>query len=90
MSDRKPLKPLKIHELLGGQTAWTDELWDQALSYLLERVGTMEAIFMAEQLHHDDTRLPDYPHKIDFLREFREYPPTVLLGVFDLVRVRKV
>lgn len=85
----KPFKPLRLHKLLGGQTAWTDKLWGQALGYLLERVGTMEAIFMAEQLHHDGTRLPNYPHKIDFLREFREYPPTVLLSAFDLMRLRK-
>jgi hypothetical protein len=32
---------------------------------------------------------PNYPHKIDFLREFRDYPPTVLLGAFDLMRQRK-
>jgi hypothetical protein len=31
-------------------------------------------------------QLPDYPRKIDFLREFRRYSPTVLLGAFDYVR----
>lgn len=86
MSDQKPLKPVKLHELIGGQTTWTDEMWDAALEYMLERIGTMQAIFMAEQLHHDGTRLPNYPHKIDYLREFRDYPPTVLLGAFDLMR----
>jgi hypothetical protein len=83
------LKPLKLHRIIGPTTAWTDDLWNEALAYLLERVGTTQSIFMAEQLHHDDTRLPDYPHKIDFLREFRDYPPTVLLGSFDLMRQRK-
>jgi hypothetical protein len=86
---KKPLKPLRLHELIGGATVWTDELWDMAMGYLLERVGTMQAIFLAEQLHHDGTRVPDYPHKVDFLREFRQYPPTVLLGAFDFMRVRK-
>lgn len=86
MSDQKLLKPLKLHDLIGGQTTWTDELWKEALAYLLERIGTMQAIYMTEQLHHDGTRLPNYPHKIDYLREFRDYPPTVLLGVFDLMR----
>lgn len=80
MADRKPLKPLKIHELIGGATAWTDDQWNAAIIYLLERVGTMEAIFMAEQLHHDGASVPNYPHKVDFLREFRQYPPTVCLA----------
>ncbi len=83
------LKPLKLHAIVGTATVWTDELWSEALTYLLERVGTIEAIFMAQQLHSDGSRLPDYPHKVDFLREFRGYPPTVLLGVFDLARVRR-
>jgi hypothetical protein len=85
----KLLKPLKLHELIAGATVWTDELWSEVSTYLLERVGTMDAISMAEQLHSDGTELPDYPHKIDFLREFHDYPPTVLLGSFDLMRVWK-
>lgn len=80
------LKPLKLHALIGGHTTWTDELWNETLTYLLEHVGTMQAILMAEQLHRDGSTPPNYPHKIDYLREFRDYPPTILLGVFDLMR----
>ena len=29
------------------------------------------------------------PHKVDLLREFRNYPPTVLLGAFDYMRAIK-
>lgn len=81
------LKPLRLHELIGSHAAWTDELWDATLQYLLERVGTDDAIRMGSLLE----RLTDHteshsPHKIDYLRRFSGYPPTVLLGIFDLVR----
>jgi hypothetical protein len=80
------LKPLKLHTILGTSTVWTDELWDEALTYLLEWANTFDALAMAQVLH--GTYPPNYPHKIDFLREFRAYPPTVLLGAFDLTRAR--
>lgn len=80
-------KPLKLHAIIGGSTIWTDNLWEEVLAYLLERVDTMEAIFMAEQLYHDGTDVPNYAHKADFLQEFRDYPPP-LLGAFDLMRLR--
>jgi hypothetical protein len=56
-------------------------------TYLLERTGTFDALAMAHVLY--GTRLPIYPHKVDFLREFRAYPPTVLLGAFDYMRTVK-
>jgi hypothetical protein len=84
------LKPLKLHEIIGTSTVWTDELWDEALAYLLQRVGTREAVKMALfLLLPNGKNLPDYPHKIDFLREFRKYPPTLLLGIFDVVRMMR-
>ncbi|TWP45973.1 hypothetical protein FKR81_37770 [Lentzea tibetensis] len=81
------LKPLKLHEIIGTSTEWTDELWDEALRYLLERTGTFQVLFMVQVLPNYEA-LPDYLHKFDFLREFRNYPPTLLLGAFDLMRAR--
>jgi hypothetical protein len=81
------LKPLKLHTIIGSNTVWTDELWNAALTYLLERTGTFDALAMTETLYDDYAR--EYPHKIDYLREFRSYPPTVLLGAFDLMRFNK-
>ena len=82
------LKPLKLHDIIGTATAWTDELWDRALTYLLDHTSTFDALAMAEVISSGP--VPNYPYKIDFLREFRSYPPTVLLGAFDLMRVRKL
>lgn len=81
------LKPLKIHDLIAGSTVWSDELWDRALTYLLERTSTPEALVMAECI-----RSPERPwlvRKIDHLRDFRDVPPTVLLGAFDWMRYHK-
>jgi hypothetical protein len=78
------IKPLKIHELLAMQTMWTDDLWDQSLEYLLKKVGTTEAIWMARFILDDN--LPESIYKIEYLREFRAYPPSVVLAAFDLVR----
>lgn len=81
------LKPIKLHNIIGSTTVWTDDLWDEALNYLLENTGTLDALAMAETLFGDDR--PNYLHKIDYLREFRAYPPTVLLGAFDFMRHHK-
>ncbi len=81
------LKPVKIHAIIGTSTVWSDELWGQALSYLRESTGTFDVLAMAETLYGDN--LPNYPHKIDFLREFRDFPPTTSLGAFDRMRVLK-
>ena len=81
------LKPLKLHSLLGASTVWTDELWDEALRYLLDRVGTVDVLIMVCVL--PDDVLPHSPHKVDYLRVFRQYPPTFLLGAFDYMRAAK-
>jgi hypothetical protein len=86
----KSLKPLKIHALIGQQAAWTDELWDEALTYLLERLGTADAVDMALALAAiTNVHVPQSYHKIDYLRIFRDYPPSILLGMFDLTRRRR-
>ncbi len=93
MSYDPPLKPLKIHQLIGERIIWTDELWDEALEYLLGRVGTVDAMDMSVVLHSInglDRDTVRSPHKVDYLRQFRDYPPTLLLGIFDLVRSRDV
>ena len=81
------LKPLKLHNLIAGSTAWSDELWDRALAYLLERTSTPDALVMAEVIGSHER--PWLVHKIDHLREFRDFPPTVLLGAFDWMRYQK-
>jgi hypothetical protein len=63
------LKPLRLHELLAGRAAWTDELWDEVLEYLLGRVGSDDAIYMALLLKAMTGHTgPESPHKIDYLR----------------------
>lgn len=65
------LKPLKLHQILGTSTEWTDELWGEALTYLLERIGTTQAIWMV-QVPPNSEEFRNYPHKVDLLREFRK------------------
>jgi hypothetical protein len=81
------LNQVKLHELIGSATVWTDDLWDDALDYLVENTATPDAIVMAEIVLGDEQA----PHlyKVDYLRDFRGFPPTVLLGAFDLMRYRK-
>jgi hypothetical protein len=78
------LKPLKLHAIIGISTEWTDELWEAALSYLRDRVGIVDVLIMATVL--PDGLRPYSPHKIDHLREFQQYPPTLLIGAFDYMR----
>lgn len=85
---QKPLKPVKLHDLLGASPTWTDELWDASLTYLLDRVGTVDAILMVQVLP-GRSGAPQHLFKIDYIREFRQYPPTLLLGAFDAVRASR-
>lgn len=80
------LKPLRLHTMIGGSTEWTDELWGEVLQYLVECVGSTGAVLMAERLHRE-RRLPKHLNKADYFQEFRNYPPTVLLGELDYVRL---
>jgi hypothetical protein len=80
------LKPLKLHHIIGTSTAWTDELWNEALDYLLTHVGTLQALTMYSTIDRAGEDTVVSLHKVDFLREFRRYPPTTLLGAFDLMR----
>jgi hypothetical protein len=87
MNKRYPLKPRKLHGIIGTSTIWTDGLWHESLTYLLGNAGTLDALVMVEVLplyRPSDTR-----YKIDYLREFRAYSPTLLLGAFDLMRYLK-
>jgi hypothetical protein len=34
-----------------------------------------------------DDNIPDSIHKIDYLREFRASPPSVILAALDLIRI---
>jgi hypothetical protein len=79
------LHPLKLHTIIGTSTEWTDELWDDALHYLLENTSTLDVLAMTETL----PTLLAFSHKIDYLREFHNYPPTLVLGAFDLMRALK-
>jgi hypothetical protein len=81
-------KPLKIHHLLALKTAWTEELWDEALAYLLAFVSTQGAILMTQLILLDDP--VESPYKIDHLREFRPYPPSAVLAAFDLIRLNRL
>ncbi len=84
------LRPIELHKLIGRACEWTDELWDEALDYVLDNTATpAEARMMAVTIL--GKRIRSYPHKrykekIDFLCEFRDYPPTMFLGAFDLLR----
>lgn len=79
------LNPVKLHAIIGASTEWTDELWDEALDYLLGHVGTTETTLMAALLPRNEP-LSSFPRRVNLLYEFHKYPPTVLLGVFDCMR----
>jgi len=44
------LEPTYLHELLGGRTAWTEELWDEAIVWLLDTIGPSEAEHLYEMV----------------------------------------
>lgn len=83
----KTLAPVKLHKLIGYSAAWTDELWANALAYLLDNTSTVDAVLMCECL--PGKVLFSHLHKIDYLREFQPYPPTLILGAFDWMRLMK-
>lgn len=83
----RQLNPVKLHELIASATLWTDELWNAALAYVLENTATPDAIVMARMVLGSE--LSQHMYKIDYLREFRGWPPTVLPGAFDLMRHQK-
>lgn len=80
-------QPLKIHQLLALRTIWNEDLWNEVLEYLLASVSTQEAIQMTALLGDEDT---DSLFKIDYLREFRSYPPSAVLAAFDLIRLNRL
>jgi hypothetical protein len=88
MADVK-LKPVKLHELLGGRTLWTDELWEAAEAYVSQSVSTPQAQRMYECIYSDNAKAVDYLPKSSLLGEFHYWPPTLLLGAFDLMRTHK-
>lgn len=72
-----------LHKLIAGEVRWTDSLWPKAFSYLDEVVTeegseSLEAVLLGSP--------SAYSTREDRLKEFRRYPPTVLLGAFDLLR----
>jgi hypothetical protein len=50
-----------------------------------ERAEHLAARKLADLLP-DAHRSIGFLHKVDYLREFRQYPPTLLLGAFDYMR----
>lgn len=79
--------PTRLHDLLGHQPEWNDELWDQAMRYLSENISSMQTPVM-EELIPGSFRTPSY-FKADALAPFRDAPPTLLLAAYDWLRIRK-
>lgn len=83
----------RLHAILAGRTTWTDELWEQAATYLSGRLSMVGAQTLAAFIADADALRP---HDSDALRAalfkkqqmeiYRKYPPTVLLAFFDLAR----
>ena len=90
------LKPLKLHELLAGQTIWTDDLWNETFKYLTAHVVAIEAMDMTKMLNGTVSYRPSEYfssrnlRKLDHLNHFHKFPPTILLGIYDMMRRRRV
>ncbi len=87
------IRPLKIHKLLAMQTEWTEDLWDETVAYLLSNISTADAILMVASILdidiYFDFKSSDPPKpesRVEYIEMFRAYPPSVLLGGFDVVR----
>ena len=82
-------EPLKIHRLLAFQTVWTDDIWIEVLNYLLASVSDSEALQMTTVLG-DSIEFDDSFFKMDYLKEFRPFPPSAILAAFDLIRLNRL
>ena len=87
------LKPLKLHILLGGADAWTDELWDEAMRYLDGRLSLPQSVnykTLLFRLQRDAGQYPALPGfqiaKRDNLAGYRDFEPKPLLAAFDYFR----
>lgn len=79
--------------MLGGSSEWTDELWDEAIAFLSHSLSLPQAVELEMRLHVLRTSERSIAArgtfsyvKRDRLDGFREYPPTILLGIYDLSR----
>ncbi len=96
MIKKDSLKPIKLHEIIGCQTAeWTDDMWEKSSRYVIKHISTDDAVRMHVVLSGlsglRDENIPSYPYeysKSNYIRHYRDYPPVILLGVFDLLRRR--
>lgn len=78
------IDPVKLHELIGAKTEWTDQLWKRALRLAVADTTLDEAIAMAEFV--GGSRVPYYTTSAQYLGEYHDYPPTTLLGAYDMLR----
>ena len=74
-----------LHELLAGKMRWTDALWAVAIAivdqYLTDEGKIeLESVFLGPR--------PAWAPAKSQLEDFRQYPPTMLLAAFDMVRWR--
>lgn len=92
-SEFSKLKPLKLHVLLGGADAWTDELWDEAMRYFDGRLLLPQSVnykTLLFQQQRDAGQRPELPGfqiaKRDNLAGYRDFEPKLLLAAFDYFR----
>lgn len=81
------MKPTKLHDLLGYQAEWTDELWEEAMHYLSENISSVQMPVM-EELLPEFLRTPSY-FKTDASAPFREFPPALMLAAYDWLRIHR-
>ncbi len=72
-----------LHGLIGGRVRWTEPLWRQAFEYLHENLTVEGSAELERLLLGSASRRSTVD---DRFREFRRYPPTVLLGIYDALR----
>lgn len=80
----KKWQPSRLHFLLGNQVEWTDALWDEALAFCERNTATPRAICMTAVLPEQQERIL---FKIDYLRQFRSFPPLTMLYAYDFQRL---
>lgn len=94
--ERDPLRtitPNRLHAILAGKTEWTDELFEEATSYLSGKLSMVSMGTLAAFISDADVLLPEDSHQLRTelfkraqMRIYRRYPPSMLLGFYDLAR----
>lgn len=98
--ERDPLRaiaPNRLHTILAGQTVWTDELFEAATNCLSGKLSMVSMSMLAAFIADADVLLPEDSHQLRTelfkraqMRIYRRYPPSLIIGFYDLARAHRL